>query len=291
MGAKTKYSRDTWSKNQLRDSISNTPKYGTKACNLCEYGSVPSDLSFKVSRYKTCGDVYLELSLINPSQATCQAGQDAYRDECCRKSFMEKVSLSKPKPLVSVAIGLFLFWIFTKKARRVSCATIRRDDDDESANKCNDMEGRGRSSYKHMVDDGEQGAGKRRPRSKSKSKEVTRARSRSKSRDRTSTLGPRAKDSINTSLQNSKAVNVSRTFKKSTSKNYDAKETQLQPYYHLPTEGQWHEGHFQQGGILDEISANAYYNLDDDTSCNEYSTQAGRTTAGGSMDAVLTQVV
>jgi hypothetical protein len=288
MGGKTRYSRDTWTKSQLRDNISNAPKYGNKACNLCEHARIPDDLFFKVSKYKTCGDVHLELSLINPDQATCQAGQDAYRDMCCPRSFLG--NLVKPKPALSVAVGLILFWFFAKKARRVSCAPLRRDDDDDEDNDIkgdgnDDVEGRGRTSYQRMTES--ESTGKKRTRSRSKSKDRAHARSRSKSRDRNGTLGSRSRDASK-AAKNSRNNNVVQTFKsnKSQGKNQNAVETRIQPTYHLHEEARW-----QENGFIDEASANAYYNLDEDPSFNDNSTMAGNTMAGETIDAVVTQVV
>ena len=294
MGGNTRYSRDTWSKNQLRDSVSNAPQYGNKACNLCEYAKVPDDLFFKVSKYKTCGDVHLELSLIKPSQATCQAGQDAYRDMCCPKSFLGNVT--KTKPVLSVAVSLFLFWFFAKKARRVSCMSIRREENDEDCNidsSSDDIEGRGRSSYQRMGEG--ESTNQKRTRSRSKSKDRVNARPRSKSRDRSGMLGSRVKET-GKSIKNTRTVNVVQTFKSKksqirTNNINNASEMQIQPYYHLQDEGNWQEGHFQQNGFLDEVSANAYYNLDEDPSFNDQSTMAGNTMAGNTIDAVVTQVV
>ena len=293
MGGNTRYSRDTWSKNQLRDSVSNAPQYGNKACNLCEYAKVPDDLFFKVSKYKTCGDVHLELSLIKPSQATCQAGQDAYRDMCCPKSFLGTVT--KTKPVLSVAVGLFLFWFFAKKARRVSCMSLRREENDDDCTvdaSSDDIEGRGRSSYHRMAES--DSANQKGTRSRSKSKDRVSARSRSKSRDPNGMLGSRGKEA-GKAIKN-KTANVVQTFKSKKSqleqnKINTASEMQIQPYYHLHDEGDWEEGRFQQNGILNEASANAYYNLDEDTSFNDQSTMAGNTMAGNTIDAVVTQVV
>jgi len=108
-------------------------------------------------------------------------------------------------------------------------------------------------------------------------------------------MGSRGKE-IGKAIQNTKTANVVQTFK--SKKNQvrqnninTASEMQIQPYYHLHDEGNWQEGHFQQNGILDEASANAYYNLDEDTSFNDQSTMAGNTMAGDTIDAVVTQVV
>jgi hypothetical protein len=283
---KTRYSRTTWSKNQLRASIANSPNYGSKACNLCEGARIPDDLFFKVSKYKTCGDVHLELSLLSPSQATCQAGQDAYRDMCCKTSFLGK--MTKPKPVLSVTIGLILFWLFAKRARRISSASQRGNGGDDEAG---DIEVRGSSSYQRMDED--DSAAKKKSRSRSKSRDRANTRARSKSRDRTATKRSRSKDPSK-ATKNSKANEVVHTFKKG-SRNKSIQpadmEIQIEPLYHIHDEEHLQEGHWQEQSGTDDASANAYYHLDEDPSFADNSTMAGNTMAGDTIDAVVTQVV
>lgn len=287
MGGGTRYSRSTWQKDQLHASVSNAPKYGNKACNLCDRARTPDDLTFKVSKYKTCGDVHLELSLLNPAQATCQAGQDAYRNICCKKSFLPDVN---PKPVVSVAVGILLFWIFAKKARRVSCAPIRKNrskdlvDDDEDSDDDDLEQSRARSSYKRMTDDGAGSHEKKRSRSKSRDRALVKT-SRSKSRDRNGTKRSKSKDA---SRSTKKTDNVVQTFQiNKKDKKKSAFAQRMQKNFQLHKDKQRRE----MTEFVDDTSADAYYHLDEDPSFNEDSTMAGNTMAGDTIDAVVTQVV
>lgn len=132
MPENTKYSRATRNKNQLRQTMS-TPRYGVNACSLCDRGRLPDDLSFKVSKYKTCADVHLELALLKPDASTCIAGQAQYREICCAQSSnISDLLPSIKKPTMAIAFGLFLFWVFTKRvSRRVKQHSTDDDNEDE----------------------------------------------------------------------------------------------------------------------------------------------------------------
>jgi len=111
----TKYSRNTWKKDALRQNMQ-SPRYGNGACNLCQDGAYPPDLDVHVSSGKTCGDVHLELSLLRKYQATCEAGQEKYRDMCCYEGSTEggRQSLRTTGALI---VALWFFWFFTKRIR------------------------------------------------------------------------------------------------------------------------------------------------------------------------------
>jgi hypothetical protein len=271
----TRYSRNTRNKDTLHTGIQNSPRYGNKACNLCQRARYPDDLSFKVSKYKTCGDVHLELSLIDPSTATCEAGQDAYRELCCPQTYQFELPSIK-FPAVSVAAGLFLFWIFTRRLRKVQSAPDR--DDDESGDG-------GGKKYQRMKDDQSNGS-KRRKRSKSRER-TTLQRSRSKeskfsksSKHSSSTKGSgrdMVTEMVNTSSQNKKVNNTVNAAARDTLNIQQRQQQRLQQQYF---------------GTMLQHRPEDYYNLDDETTAYGDSTISGRdTVAGESEFAVITQVV
>lgn len=271
MGQQTRYKRDTWKKNQLRDSM-NTPRYGTNACHLCERGRIPDDLTVKVTKYKTCGDIHLELSLLGPDQSSCATGQETYRELCCptTKSFQFPQMPKPNKPFLSVAAGLFLFWLYTRRIRRrVNAAPDTEGDQDQAK----------ASKYQRMKDDQSHGSGSRK---KGKSP----VRSRSKSRER-GMQRPRSKDSKESSAkkkqqQQREPPMVVKTFKtkKETTTNVSnvlqQQQRRIQQQFHK-SNGKNHD---------DE-----YYRFEDDTMYNDSTMGGHDTIAGESMDAVITQVV
>ncbi len=274
MGAKTRYSRDTWQKNQLRDNM-NTPRYGTNACHLCDRGRIPDDLTLKVSKYKTCGDVHLELSLLRPDQATCAAGQDTYRELCCPKTFQLPQIPRPNKPFLSVAAGLILFWLYTRRIRRRVQAAPENDDEDERDERGNVAPKS--TKYQRMKDDQSHGSSSRK-----KGKHAN--RTRSKSRDRGMQRN-QSKDSSKDSATKTKAPPmVIKTFKAKKATNNTSNILQKQ-------QRQIQEQYYKTKQVHVSQSEDAYYHLDDDTMYND-STLAGHdTVAGESMDAVITQVV
>ena len=169
----TKYSRETWKKNDLQSAVqasggnprSNSyqnynngyqssnnnvnnqdagsrtrksysvfggakPRYGSNACQLCARGKIPEDLSLHVTQQSTCGDVHLRLSLLDPSDSMCATGQESYRDYCCPE---EKTPVPL-KPSIGVAVGVLLFWLFTKKVRATSSLRSNADKSDNYHN-------------------------------------------------------------------------------------------------------------------------------------------------------------
>lgn len=276
MGTQTRYSRDTWQKNQLRDNM-NTPRYGKNACHLCDRGRIPDDLTFKVSKYKTCGDVHLELSLLRPDQATCEAGQDSYRELCCPRTFQMPQLPMPNKPFLSVAAGLVLFWLYTRRIRRRVQAAPEDDDNNEGGTD----NGPKSTKYQKMKDDQSNGSGSRKKgkhpnRTRSKSRE--RGMPRNQSKDSSKGSGVKAKTPpmvIKTFKAKKKGIDNN-----SSSSNILQKQQRRiqQQYYKTRQE------HVAQ-------SEDGYYHLDDDTMYND-STLAGQdTVAGESIDAVITQVV
>jgi hypothetical protein len=294
MGGGTKYSRDTTNKNALRSSIQQAPKYGNKACNLCYRGRYPEDLSFKVSKYKTCADVQLELSLIDPSKATCEAGQDAYREMCCP----QKTGFDMPKikfPLVSVAAGLFLFWIFTRKIRKIQSAPPSADEDDDEV-------GEGKK-YQRMNDDQSNGSKRQKrsksrernlQRSRSKSRERNLQRSRSKSRERNLQRSRSKESKFSKSSKHSASTKPTTNFlpdmldmtfqnKKKFVPHKAINASNLQQQEQRRLQQQYFGTNHQQGGV---------YHLEDDNTAYGDSTLGGAdTVAGDSSFAVITQVV
>jgi hypothetical protein len=146
----TRYSRDTWQKQQLRSSMDSTPKYGNKACSLCDRARKPEDLSLHVSKYKTCGDIHLALTLLSPDSKSCENGQENYREFCCPQQSTE---LPIIKSTGAVLVGLLLFWMFTKGVRS-STRRARNDDNDDDDRPIKNSSRHGASSnYNQMGDD------------------------------------------------------------------------------------------------------------------------------------------
>ena len=307
----TKYSRNTRNKNTLHTSIQNSPRYGNKACNLCERGRYPDDLSFKVSKYKTCADVHLELSLIDPSTATCAAGQEAYRELCCPTSRFELPSMKFPA--VSIAAGLFFFWIFTRRIRQVRNSPVNDDEPDDDHNG-NDEEAAEEKKYQRMMDDQSNGS-KRRKRSKSRERNAQqRGRSKSRERNLQRSRSKESKWSKSTSASKSTVTAkgshedavpemVNMTFvnaKKGKNKqHYTARpggasnvlqqqQRRLQQQYYGGATNR-NAGATRQ--IQEQESEDAYYHLDDDTDYGESTLGGHDTVAGDSIQAVITQLL
>lgn len=127
--------------------MDSTPKYGNKACSLCDRAKKPEDLSLHVSKYKTCGDIHLALTLLSPDSKSCENGQENYREFCCPPQSTE---LPIIKSTGAVLVGLLLFWIFTKGVR----SSTRHDDNDDDDRPIKNSSRHGASSnYNRMGDD------------------------------------------------------------------------------------------------------------------------------------------
>lgn len=212
----TRYSRDTRNKNDIYSKMSGGGRYSSdrhgfsnsygnsntyygtddyfstsdRACELCKNGV--ADLNRHVSDYKTCADVLLEVRNVRYDSATCSANRSSY-NTCCASAKSE----SKRSTLV-IVIGLFLFWLYTKKIRSRQKKSAPDDDDDDSDFGDKDyvkmedgsqprgripgrlpIENRGRSKSRDRLDSKSRNRSKSRDRKRSKSRE----RKRSKSRD------------------------------------------------------------------------------------------------------------
>eukprot|EP00934_Nitzschia_sp_Nitz4_P003967 Nitzschia sp. Nitz4//scaffold151_size53849//37374//38414//NITZ4_006727-RA/size53849-exonerate_est2genome-gene-0.49-mRNA-1//-1//CDS//3329537156//3957//frame0 len=188
----TKYSRDTWKKNDLRSKIESS------RCDLCDKQRRPMDLSVKVSQYKTCGDVYMELSQISSDKATCSSGQQAYRTLCCPTStstfstlsstVQESVSSIPHRPTLAISTGIALILLFARRLMKRSA----RDGDDDSDAKPKKKKSRSvkesEEDYVVMMDEeSQEKPSARRHRSPSRSKSRGRERSQSKKRSKSRT--------------------------------------------------------------------------------------------------------
>lgn len=292
----TRYSRDTWKKNQLRENLKSAPKYGNKACNLCERGRVPDDLSFKVSKYKTCGDVHLELSLINPSQATCEAGQDAYREMCCPKGFQMPQVVNRPA--LSVTAGLLLFWLFTRhvRGRRIgTCGAGASDGTDNTHNNNGSNNSGSNQNYQRMKDDeGSQGKRSlgRRKRSKSRdSGNNNRAWGRTGSKTGGTYTSATTKQQSNLVTKTFKNKKTGSHNNNSKNKNNIRNESDVLAEQQRKIQQQYMKKQHQLA-FGSDADDDQYYHLEDDNTTLNDSTLAGTdTVAGETIDAVITQVV
>lgn len=123
MTTKTKYSRSTWKKKQLQQTM-NTPHYGSNACSLCKDGSIPVDLNVHVTDLQTCADVHLQLALLRYDNAMCAVGQEEYQELCCPKKSSNKLKL---KTSLGFLASVFLIgFIFQKLLSRRNSPHVER---------------------------------------------------------------------------------------------------------------------------------------------------------------------
>lgn len=121
-------------KKQIQDFF-NSPVYGDSACSLCMDGATPSNLNRHISEdsnSKTCGDVHLELSLINEEQNpdSCAAKQELYRSTCCPDtSAMDKMT----GPKLSTALGVLIIFILIKRILSLRVRVVAPDDADDGS--------------------------------------------------------------------------------------------------------------------------------------------------------------
>jgi hypothetical protein len=135
MTAKTKYSRSTWKKKQLQQSM-NTPRLGNSACSLCADRSIPQNLNAHVSDSQTCADVHLQLALLRYDNAMCSVGQQQYQEVCCPKKESNHVLRSS----LGFLAGIFLVGFFVKKlSASQRSGRASRDDDSNGSKKGKDL--------------------------------------------------------------------------------------------------------------------------------------------------------
>lgn len=129
MTAKTKYSRSTWKKKQLQQSM-NTPHFGNNSCSLCADRSIPQDLNAHVSDLQTCADVHLQLALLRYDNAMCSVGQAQYQELCCTKKGSKHVLKSS----LGFLAGIFLVgYILRKLSTKPKNGRKNRDDNGNKA--------------------------------------------------------------------------------------------------------------------------------------------------------------
>ena len=132
----------------------NSPVYGDAACPLCENnGGVPPSLTKKLDDgdmySKTCGDVHLELSMINENSYSdqCSAKQKIYRPTCCPESSNGNGGgLIRGMP--KTALGIFVIFILLKRILSLRVRVITVNDSTD-----NDDDEISLSDYKEMKDE------------------------------------------------------------------------------------------------------------------------------------------
>jgi hypothetical protein len=121
MPAKTKYSRSSWQKNQLRTSM-NVPNLSESGCSLCYDRSIPTNLNAHVSDYQTCADVHLQLALLRYNNALCAVGQEQYQDLCCPQT----KKAAAVKTTVGFMVGAILVAFLARKVFVKNCSSGKR---------------------------------------------------------------------------------------------------------------------------------------------------------------------
>jgi hypothetical protein len=118
----TRYSRSTWKKNQLRQSMS-VPNLGNSGCSLCYDRSIPSNLNAHVSDSQTCADVHLQLALLRYNNALCAVGQAQYQDTCCPQ---KKKSPAGLRTTGGFLVGAILVAVLVRKMLTSFASTDKR---------------------------------------------------------------------------------------------------------------------------------------------------------------------